>query len=352
MKTPLFPAVVCLTLVATSFAIGLNAGDQPQAAPLPPGYTAQGVPTPPGYAATPHYDLEIVNGVLHLDPALSKHYHNAASVPATLTTVVDVLRVMHEGANLVLSPNLADITISDLKVKGLPLEDELEALRVACGDRFLWMHGAPSLRPAALDPATGLPVTSPPPGGDFYSLVPNRDATSVRSNLEVFNLGPFLKQEKDAKQRDEAVAQLNNIIQSAIGFANLDQSGGETTLRCQFYPGAQLLIVTGGPDVLEVARKVVRAATGEPVPEPGMMRSSGFGGGGGMMGGMGPMPGMGGMGGMGGGMSGMGGMGRGMMGGGGGGMGGFGGGGGGAVGPGGAASSGNSPKPAEPAPRP
>ncbi len=343
MKTPHFSPAIALTLAVTSFATGLDAADQPPAAPLPPGYTAQGVPLPPGYAAAPHYDLEIVNGVLHLNPALSKQYRNAAAVPATLTTVVDVLRLMHDGANIVLAPSLAEITISDLKVKGLNLEDELEALRVASGDRFLWMRGAPSVRPAAIDPATGLPVASPPPGdGQFYSLVPNRDAALApgRSNLEVFNVEPFVRREKDAK---EAIAQLTDIIHSAIGLANLDQSGSEETiLRCQFYPGAQLLIVTGGPDVLEVARKVVRAATGEPVPEPAP-RLPGFGfggmGGGGMMGGGGGFGG-----GAGGGSGGYGGGGS-MS----GGMGGFGGGG--SVGSAGAAPSGNLPKPAEPAPK-
>ena len=292
---------------------------------------------------------------MHLNPALSKQYRSAQAVPATLSTIVDVLRLMHEGDNMVLSPNLKEITISDLKVKGLNLEDELEVLRVASGDRFLWMRGAPQGRPAAIDPATGLPVVSPPPGdGQFYSLVPNPNAPSAsgRSNLEVFNVEPFVRREKDTTV---AIAQLSDIIHSAIGLANLDQSGsGENMLRCQFYPGAQLLIVTGGPDVLEVARKVVRAATGEPVPEPGMMRGNGFGGGSGMMGGgmgggMGPMPGMGGMGGgmMGGGVGGTG-FGHGAS----GGAGGFGGGSGGSVGSAGASSSGNPPKPAEPAPRP
>jgi hypothetical protein len=329
MKTPLFSPVVCLTLAATSFAFGLNAGDQPPAAPLPPGYTAQGAPTPTAEAAAPHYDLEIVNGVLHVGPALSKHYRNGVVGPATLTTIVDVLRLMHEG-NIVLSPNLKEITISDLKVRGLNLEDELEALRVASGDRFLWMRGAPQGRPAAIDPATGLPVTSPPPG-DFYSLVPNRDAPawSGRSNLEVFNLGSLYKQEKDA---GVAIAQLTDIIRDAIKLANPDPSGPGEAVHFQFYPDAQLLIVTGGPDVLEVARKVVHAATGEMVPEPASRRGTGFG----MGGGMGAMPGMGGMGG-------------GMMGGGVGG-GGFGSGGNGSVGPAGALPS--PPKSAEPAPRP
>jgi uncharacterized membrane protein YgcG len=328
MKTPHFSpvAVLALGLALTSLPVGLNAEDQSQpAAPLKP--AAEPVPPlPPGYAAAPHFDLEIVNGVLHLNPALSKQYRSAKAVPATLTTVVDVLRFMHEGANIVLSPNLAEITISDLKVRGLNLEDVLEALRVASGDRFLWMRGAPQGRPAAIDPATGLPVASPPPGeGQFYSLVPNPNAAPAagRSNLEVFNIGPFLKQEKDANRGpSDAIAQLNEIIHSAIGLANPDQSGAGEAVHCQFYPGAQLLIVTGGPDVLEVARKVVRAATGETIPEPAPRRGNSFGG----------------MGGMGGGMGGMGG---GMMG------GGFGGGGGGMVAP----ANPNLPKPAEPAPK-
>ena len=345
MKTPHFSpvAVLALGLALTSLPVGLNAEDQSQPA-APPKPAAEAAPLPPGYAAAPHYDLEIVKGVLHLNPALSKKYRIGEAVPATLTTVVDVLRFMHDGANLesganiVLAPSLAEITISDLKVKGLNLEEELEALRVASGDRFLWTRGAPETQ------------------GRFYSLVPNPNAAlaSGRSNLEVFNLGSLHKQEKDAK---EAIAQLTAIIEDAIKFANPDPSGSGEAVHFQFYPDAQLLIVTGGPDVLEVARKVVRAATGEPVPEPTPSRGNGFGG-------MGMGGGMGGMGGMGGGMMGGGvggaGFGNGAVGGSGGyggggsmsgGMGGFGGGGGGSVGSAGAAPSGSPPKPAEPAPK-
>ena len=321
MKTPHFSpvAVLALGLVVIPLTTDLNAEDKSQPA---------AAPTPTAEAAAPHYDLEIVNGRLLLNPAVSKQFRNAAAVPATLASVVDVLRLMHEGANIVLSPNLAEITISDLKVRGLNLDDELEALRVACGDRFLWTHGAPSPRPAAIDPSTGIPVASPPPG-DFYSLVPNRDAAPAPggSNLEVFNLGPLHKQEKDA---DVAIAQLTDIIRDAIKLGNPDQSGSGETMHFRFYPGAQLLIVTGGPDVLEIARKVVHAATGEMVPEPAPRRDSGYG-----MGGFGGRGG-----GFGGGMSG--------------GMGGGGmmGGGGGSVGPAGAPPSANPPKPPESVPRP
>jgi len=284
MKSPRISAlaVLGLGLALASLALAQNAPTPaPPAAPLPPGYEAAG----------PKYDIEIVNGLLKPNPALSKHSVNPSGVPATLTTVVEVLRKLNEGANIVLAPNLTEINIGDLKIRGLDLESQLEALRVASGDRFLWMRGAPSAR-TAIDPSTGLPV-SPSPSNDsqFYSLVPNRDAapTAASSNFEVFNLGPYLRQRGEEKGKDQALRELLSVIQESKELVNQGLPSETKPVHCQFFPGAQLLIVTGDPQGLDVARKIIRAATGEPEAGPG--RGTGFGGGfgGGMSGGGGGM---------------------------------------------------------------
>ncbi len=291
-----------LGLALSWLAVGQNAGDQPKPT-TPPAPTAT---TPAPRSETPHYDLDIENGVLKISPAFASHFQNATGITATLANVVEMLRLMHDSANIVLSPSVGDITISDLKLKGVNLEDELDALRVASGDQFIWTHGAPATKSAAIiDPNTGLPVPPPEQSSAFYSLVPNpaaRPATN-QHGVEVFNLGPYIKQQKDANQaRDEVV----QMIAQAVDFANQGQSPAMRP-NFQYFPGGQLLIVAGPPEVLDVARKVVRALTGEAIPEPAPMRGTGygFGGmGGGMMGGYGGAMGMGGMGMMGGGMMG------------------------------------------------
>jgi hypothetical protein len=55
-----------------------------------------------------------------------------------LGNVVDVLRDRYTNANIVMSPGLAKLRISDLKLRAGHLADELEAIRVASGGKFEW----------------------------------------------------------------------------------------------------------------------------------------------------------------------------------------------------------------------
>ena len=55
--------------------------------------------------------------------------------------MVELLRERHDGANLVLSPGLPRIKIMNLKLRATSLEQELEALRVASGNKFMWGDG-------------------------------------------------------------------------------------------------------------------------------------------------------------------------------------------------------------------
>src|SRR5262245_46035753 len=58
-------------------------------------------------AQNPGYDLVIVDGVLK---------SLATNATATLVNVVDALRDLYPGANIVLSPNLRDSAVQDLKL--------------------------------------------------------------------------------------------------------------------------------------------------------------------------------------------------------------------------------------------
>src|SRR5439155_11946172 len=94
------------------------------------------------------------------------------SVAATLANIIDVLRDLHADANIAMSPELANVQIADLKLRATSLDEELEAIRVASGNQFIWTKpGAP---PVAVDPTTGLPVATVP-ASEFtlYSLVPD-----------------------------------------------------------------------------------------------------------------------------------------------------------------------------------
>jgi hypothetical protein len=101
------------------------------------------------------YLLEIEGGFL-LSPTGNK-------VEASLENVVERLRELEllrngDPANIVLSPDLPKIKIANLKLAATTLTQELEALRVASGERFTWSAGENPY--AMVAPATGLPVPS------------------------------------------------------------------------------------------------------------------------------------------------------------------------------------------------
>src|SRR5207248_148278 len=78
----------------------------------------------------------------------------------TLANVVDALRERYNEANIVLSPGLAKLKISDLKLRGGRLMENLEAIRVASGGKFDWTSPGVQGGPAMVDPATGLPASA------------------------------------------------------------------------------------------------------------------------------------------------------------------------------------------------
>ena len=201
-----------------------------------------------------------------------------ASVPATLVNIIDVLRDLHAEANLAMAPELANVKIANLKLRATSLDEELEGLRVASGERFVWTRPEAM---AAVDPTTGLPTVPARGQSALYSLMPNESgrAAVTRRTVEVFNLGPYLQRKGAA--RDSSINEIEQIILATLRQIKGDDSADEAP-SYQFHSGANLLIVIGQPEALEVARKVLNALEGE-ANGPG-------GGGGGGRGGVGFNP--------------------------------------------------------------
>src|SRR5436190_5565196 len=78
------------------------------------------------------YDFEIINGVL------TRGGSTSGKPEATLGNVIDAVRQRYPDANIVMSPGLARVKISDLKLRARSIWEELEAIRVASGGRFEW----------------------------------------------------------------------------------------------------------------------------------------------------------------------------------------------------------------------
>ncbi len=288
-------ALVCLIIALTSISPGLIAQEKRRPVPQQPSVTAPAPASPGGAteregvrrryghpagappqggaaeAASSPYALAIEDGIF---------VQKGQRIEATLNNVVDSLRNLHNNEyNIAVSPELTKIKIADLKLKASSLEEELEALRVASGNRFLWTKAGATSGP--IDPTTGLPNPQPATDWSLYSLMPDYSAPEVaqtRRNVEIFNLNALLQYEKDPRA---GIQQIERIILDTLVQLKQDNWTPDQQPSYQFHPGANLLIVIGRQDALEVARKVVLALEAQ-AHMPGF---GGFGGGAG-----GPQP--------------------------------------------------------------
>ncbi len=266
-------------------------------------------------AAVEGYDLAIVEGML-----VSKG-STAAKVPATLANVVDALRDRYQEANIVMAPGLADAHIADVKLRASSLWDELEAIRVASGGKFEWqgpnspLFGAPnSPTPSAFvgtpdaDPSTGLPIGPPRTrlnSGLFVLQEPSPTPENQRV-VDAFSLGNYLlpnaltdlpgeeespgqpkpgqpaNQQQTRERRNERVnqklEQLKLIISETIVSLHQGPGGHAEQLSLpsfQFHPGANLLVVVGTREAVDVARKVMLALPGVQVNAAGPLPRAG-----------------------------------------------------------------------------
>jgi hypothetical protein len=234
-------------------------------------------------AADSLYQLEIQNNML-----LGK---DGKETDATLANVVERLRELEVARsgnppNIVLSPDLPEIQIANLKLASTTLIQELEAIRVASGERFTWSVGnAPQAGGfPVMDPASGLPsaVSGAPAEAEsvpLYVLRPSEQSARPRLRVEAFSLAnyfaPRLKPDDaagNAAKIDREIAQLESIMRETLeiyrAMCQDGNAGPSPTLR--FHRGANLLILMGQPEAVEVVAKVVAAL-------PGVQRSGGDG---------------------------------------------------------------------------
>lgn len=195
--------------------------------------------------------LQIVGGELILPQG---------KVTATLPNVVDALRDQYPGANIVLSPGLAKLRVGDLKLRAGRLLDELEAVRIASGEKF---EVQPPNGPTQIDPNTGLAM------GVSTGLFVLREAKPTAQSQPVvaaFNIGPYidwLRQEHPDQPKgsaiDSGIANVKSIISQTLESFS---GGGETPPSFQYHSGANLLIIIGNAESVEIARKIINVLPG------------------------------------------------------------------------------------------
>jgi len=210
---------------------------------------------------------------------------HARKVTASLANVIDAVRDRYPEANIVIAPGLANMSISDLKLRTGNISEELEAIRVARGGKFECSGGPGNV---VVDPTTGLPTGS---GSNNKGLFTLREPTAPENQrvVEAFNIGPYLqsaredevdstqvkpgqrgdkKESKEFRERraDQMLDQLKIIILQTISALH---PGTAEQPNFQFHQGANLLVIIGSREAVDVARKVVNALPGQArLPEP------------------------------------------------------------------------------------
>jgi hypothetical protein len=215
------------------------------------------------------YELEIEEGQL---------VRPEGRVEATLPNVVNALRDEYTDANIVLAPGLAKLKVSDLKLRAGSLAEELEAVRVACLDKFeIQAVGGPAVR-VDVDPTTGLPLDLttgvPLQGGKrenpgLFVLREPKPTPETQRVFEAFNIGPYIEWlrhqpndlgKSNVDPTDEGINEIAQIISDTV--RDVKDGLPENQPTWQYHKGATLLVVIGTRDSVDIAGKIVNVLPG------------------------------------------------------------------------------------------
>jgi hypothetical protein len=235
----------CLILLIGLLPFLTLAQPQPAAAP-------QALDT--NAAVDQQYDIQIENGGLLIAPlkkridvkALYEGQGEPYSIAATMGNLVKYLRAANTNLTIVLSPGAEDATIGDLKLHSGDMSTLVAALYVATDG---------NVRGQLL------------PGKNAWSIVSASKKTNTSRTFEVFNISGYINSlgkpsEEVIRQRVDEIRELTDQIQhSLVDTPNLTPQVDTPSFR--FHPGTSLLIVTGTPDAIGVARKIINALPGQ-----------------------------------------------------------------------------------------
>jgi hypothetical protein len=205
------------------------------------------------------YELEIEGGVLLDANFPANDVHNESC----LRNIIKLLREKHPDANIALSPVLADnVTVRDLKLVATDLGDELEALRVASGDIFIWQNKSAGHTPM---------LFTLEPSPEF--LDEQNHSSSTQPQVEVFNFSSYFAQHLDShpvndddliKFKQNRIEMTKSIVLQTVNKLPFASKFATPILNFEFHQGANLLVVIGPEDAINIARKVINAMMEQP----------------------------------------------------------------------------------------
>lgn len=209
------------------------------------------------------FDITITDGVLT---------HNGEQTDATLENVIDVLRDRHPNANIIVAPDVPRITVGNLKLRASNLEQELEALRIASGERFQWSGPpGPQVDLLNLSPDPAMPIQDH--DQLLYVLRAAPEMGPGQLLVEAFSLGGYfasLAQSGDEKKNqmliEEKIQELERMVNETVAiYRELDEemhgraASCKASVHMRFHRGANLVILIGDPRSIEIAAKVIGA---------------------------------------------------------------------------------------------
>jgi len=205
----------------------------------------------------PIFNIQIENGQLLLAPL--KDHQNPwtatldSSVPATMDNLSKYLRAIDTNLNIVLSPDVGNITIPNLKLNTRNVIALHEAIAVASGNAIFDNSGSPGFGFV---------------GSSENKTAPNLTFVSARSHtrpsVEVFNLSGYIQ--SLGKVDDKVVVQKLDELKEIIAATVRDQNNNDTSAELpnfKFHSGTKLFIVIGKPEAIEVTRKIINALSGQ-----------------------------------------------------------------------------------------
>jgi hypothetical protein len=254
--TKLALAICCLSLLPFAELIQAQDTNASETTP-PPGAFASRRAYEASIQSLPEFNIQIENGSLSLaafkdTPEKNPWGKTASSVSATVDNLSKYLRAIDPNLNIVLSPDVGDLIIRNLKLNTRSPLSISQAISVASGNTII-------------GPGGGL-------GGGFggglrtdrnLTFIANRPRDS-KASLEVFNLNNYILTlgNYDDKKVRQKIDELQKLIVNTLQDLRITTSSADLP-KFKYHPGTKLLIVIGKPEALEVARKIIYAASGQ-----------------------------------------------------------------------------------------
>jgi hypothetical protein len=267
---------VTLFLLAAGLALGIASNPVNGADNLEKSSSS----SPAARTLHPHevFNLDIIGGVFEPKPGVRQK--------ASIGHLVEFIREIMPGLNIILSPGTSEIMIQELRLRSVGVREFLQSLMVATDGRVQWRqldsapYGTPAYslmsRPAReqateievfnLSPyinrvlGAGIPPRSSPVGargGQADSKQPGARQSVTDDQLQTYSAWRAAGSKPDQDELDKLLDQILSITHETVTFAN--DSELDRRMDWRFHKEARLLVVRGTPKAIEVVRKVVNA---------------------------------------------------------------------------------------------